>query len=71
MFGPDAPLIAPGDPRELAQAIVGAIEHPEQTAKAASRLRERVRAAFSQDVMVDGVLAAYQDAIAAKFQRSH
>ena len=71
VFGPDAPLLAPGDPRELAQAIVGAIEHPDQTAKAASRLRERVRASFSQDVMVEGVLAAYQDAIAAKFQRSH
>jgi glycosyltransferase involved in cell wall biosynthesis len=71
VFGDLAGLIPPGDPHQLAHAIVGATEQPARTAEAASRLRARVRSAFSQDAMVDGVLAAYDEAIAAKFQRSH
>jgi hypothetical protein len=34
-------------------------------------LRERVSQSFSQDAMVEGVLAGYQAAIAAKFMHSH
>jgi glycosyltransferase involved in cell wall biosynthesis len=71
VFGDGAALVPPGDPQQLAHAIAATIEHPAETAEAASRLRTRVRSAFSQDAMVDGVLAAYKQAIAAKFQRSH
>ena len=37
----------------------------------ADRLRERVRTLFSQDAMVEGVLAGYGEAIKAKFMHSH
>ncbi len=63
-------LLPAGDAAELARAIAAALDNPSATANAAERLRTRVRAHFSQDSMVDGVLAAYGDALAAKFYRS-
>jgi len=37
----------------------------------AQRLRERVRKLFSQDAMVEGVLAGYDAAISSKFMKPH
>ena len=66
VFGPDVELVPPGDPARLAQAIAAALDDPAATRAAAARLQDRIRTRFSQDAMVEGVLAAYREAIAAK-----
>ncbi len=71
IFGSDAALIPPGDPAALAQAIRTSLDDARATHAAAQRLRERVSAEFSQDIMVNGILAAYREALRFKFQRSH
>ena len=71
IFGPQVELVPPEQPTQLAQAIAKALDDPAGTRAAAERLRERVRQTFSQDAMVEGVLAGYQTAIAAKFTHSH
>jgi glycosyltransferase involved in cell wall biosynthesis len=48
----------------MAEAIAAAIENEQATAQRASALRERISAHFSQQAMVDGVLAGYRDAFA-------
>jgi glycosyltransferase involved in cell wall biosynthesis len=59
-------LVPPEDARALAQAIQQALDRPELAAKIAARLRERVAASFSLQAMVDGVLAAYREALGKK-----
>jgi glycosyltransferase involved in cell wall biosynthesis len=71
IFGPQVSLLPPEDPSRLANAIAGALDDPAAAHAAADRLRERVRTLFSQNAMVDGVLAGYRSAIAAKFRHSH
>ena len=71
IFEPQTPLVAAGDPQGLADAIAGVLADPANARASAQRLRERVRTLFSQDAMVDGVLAAYGEAFRSKFQRSH
>ena len=71
IFGPDVELVPPENSSRLAQAIAAALDDPAGTRAAADRLRERVRQPFSQDAMVEGVLAGYQAAIGAKFTQSH
>lgn len=63
IFGPftDA-LVAPNDPDALAHAIASALDDPAKTEERARLLRERVFEHFSQQAMVDGVLAGYRDA---------
>jgi glycosyltransferase involved in cell wall biosynthesis len=65
IYGPlsDA-LVPPQDTEALAKAIAGALDHPETTADLARRLRERVATSFSVESMVNGVLDAYQAALA-------
>ena len=64
-------LVPPGNAPALSRAIAGVLDDLPAAQAAAARLRERVRSLFSQDAMVDGVLAAYGEAISAKFHRSH
>jgi glycosyltransferase involved in cell wall biosynthesis len=71
IFGPNATLAPPGDPQSLAEAIAAALDDPEATQSRARALSERVCALFCQDAMVDGVIAAYGEAIAAKLMQSH
>ncbi len=71
IFGSEAALVPPGDAAALANAIAAALDDPAGTRAAAVRLRERVCTQFSQDAMVDGVLAAYDEALGVKFRRSH
>jgi glycosyltransferase involved in cell wall biosynthesis len=71
IFETAEPLLPPGDSSALAQAITAALDDLTAAQAAAQQLRKRVRNLFSQDSMVAGVLAAYQEAIAAKFHRSH
>jgi glycosyltransferase involved in cell wall biosynthesis len=71
IIGQNAVLVPPQDPARLAHAIAAALDDPAGARAAADRLRERVRTLFSQDAMVEGVLAGYRDAIAAKSTQSH
>ena len=65
ILGPDAGrLIAADDVTALTAAIAQALDAPDKTAAAAGALRTRVGQAFSLDVMVNGVLAAYAEALA-------
>jgi glycosyltransferase involved in cell wall biosynthesis len=53
-------LAAPQDVGALAQMIGHNLDHPNEMADLAQRLRERVVELFSVDAMVDGVLDAYR-----------
>jgi glycosyltransferase involved in cell wall biosynthesis len=66
IYGPlSERLVPPQDASALAQAIAAALDQPEVTEATARALRERVAALFSVNRMVDGVLDAYQAALAA------
>jgi glycosyltransferase involved in cell wall biosynthesis len=66
IYGPlSNTLVPPVDAAALAQAISHMLDHPDVTAEIARQLRGQVQAAFSVDIMVDGVLSAYQTAIEA------
>jgi glycosyltransferase involved in cell wall biosynthesis len=66
IFGPDAgALVAPGDPAALAQAMSQAMQDRGARHSASLRLKTRLRALFSADVMTDAILAACRDALAA------
>ncbi len=65
IFGPDAgTLVAPGDPAALAQAISQAMQDRGARHSASLRLKTRLRALFSADVMTAAILAAYREALA-------
>jgi glycosyltransferase involved in cell wall biosynthesis len=65
VFGPQSSqLIPPGDTAALAQAISSALAEPAAMRNEALILRTRVQAEFSAEVMTDGVLAAYREALA-------
>jgi len=71
ILGPDGVMVPPGDPTQLAAAVAAALDDPARARAAAARLRERIGALFSQDAMVEGVLAGYGEAIGHKFKQSH
>ena len=71
ILGPDAKLVPPENPARLAQAIAAALDDPVGMRFDADRLRQRIGKLFSQDAMVEGVLAGYGEAIATKFMHSH
>jgi glycosyltransferase involved in cell wall biosynthesis len=56
-------LIPAEDAPALARAIGRALDHPDEAAATAQKLREQVAASFSVDSMVDGVLSAYASAL--------
>jgi len=65
IFGSDSPaLFAASNAEAMADAIAAALDDPQGTAQQAVSLRERISAHFSQQAMVDGVLAGYRDAFA-------
>ena len=66
IYGPlSRTLVPPQDCPALADAIARALDHPDEMADVTRRLRDQVQASFSVATMVDGVLAAYQTALAA------
>lgn len=67
IFGPykDA-LFAPSNPPAMADAIAAALDNPAAAAERAKLLRERIEKHFSQDAMVEGVLAGYREAFAGR-----
>ena len=66
ILGSDDATVSPEHPGLLAQAIAAALDDPGRAKAGAARLRERIGRLFSQDAMVEGVLAGYRDAIGAK-----
>ncbi|KXI34712.1 hypothetical protein ACS94_00210 [Bacillus cereus] len=65
IFGAESPaLFAPSSPEAMAAAIAAALDDPQTTQQRAMTLRTRISAHFSQQAMVNGVLAAYRDAFA-------
>lgn len=65
IFGAESPaLFAASNAEAMAEAIAAALKDAPATAQRASALRERISAYFSQQAMVDGVLAGYRDAFA-------
>jgi glycosyltransferase involved in cell wall biosynthesis len=65
IFGPDAgALVPPGDPSALARAISQALQDRGARHSATLRLKARIRASFSADVMTDAVISAYREALA-------
>ena len=65
IFGPHAgALFAPNSVGAMAEAIGAAINDPATALQRAGSLRERISLHFSQNTMVDGVLAGYRDAFA-------
>jgi glycosyltransferase involved in cell wall biosynthesis len=72
IFGPDAnELVPPGDPAALADAIADAIQDRGGRHSASLRLKSRLRASFSVDVMTDAVIEAYRDALARRAPPPH
>ena len=71
ILGPEGKLVPPQDPASLAKAIAAAFDDPTGARAGADRLQQRVRSMFSQDSMVEGVLAGYRGAIRAKFSPTH
>jgi glycosyltransferase involved in cell wall biosynthesis len=66
VFGPGSScLIPPEDPAAMAAAIAAALDRPDALRAEVQALQQRVRAHFSQDAMVEGVLAAYGETLAA------
>ncbi len=65
IFGPHADaLFAPNNVDAMAEAIKTALADPAAAKARASLLRERILEFFSQQAMVEGVLAGYRDAFA-------
>jgi glycosyltransferase involved in cell wall biosynthesis len=65
IFGAESPaLFAASNAEAMAEAIAAALENPQATTQRAASLRARISAHFSQQAMVDGVLAGYRDAFA-------
>jgi glycosyltransferase involved in cell wall biosynthesis len=62
-------LVPAEDVSALAQTISQTLDRPEATKELAKRLQERVAASFSVDTMVDGVLSAYETALAGLKER--
>jgi glycosyltransferase involved in cell wall biosynthesis len=71
ILGPEGTMVPPEDPARLAGVISAALDDPAAARASADRLSKRIREKFSLDAMVGGVLAAYGDAIRAKFMHSH
>jgi len=64
IFGPQSDLLIPADdPAALGAAIARAVNDPETMRAKTAILRERVRAVFSVESMIDGALAAYREAL--------
>lgn len=64
IYGPLSPALIPaGDPLKLAEAIARAVSEPEILTDTTRLLRQRVADSFSVETMVDGVIAAYEQAL--------
>ncbi|MBI2095482.1 MAG: lipopolysaccharide heptosyltransferase II [Candidatus Omnitrophica bacterium] len=62
--GRDGLLVGPGDPRQLAEAVLRLLKEPELARSLAGSLRRRVEREFSLDLMFEKTLRVYQEAVA-------
>ncbi|WP_331773628.1 glycosyltransferase family 4 protein (plasmid) [Embleya sp. NBC_00888] len=56
-------LVAPDDPQGLAEAALRVLSRPDRGAVLVSRARDRYRAMFTADVMVERTCAVYEDVL--------
>lgn len=67
IYGPLAEgLIPPNNPAALAEAILHSLDYPQQTDIRAAALRARVAQSFTVENMVETILSAYGEALAAR-----
>ncbi len=59
-------LVDPGDPAQLARAVVDLLADPPRAAAMGARARERRRAEFDLDVMIGNIEALYEEQVAAR-----
>jgi glycosyltransferase involved in cell wall biosynthesis len=65
LLGHESGLVPPRDATALANAIGMALTDPAEAIRRAASLKQRISEHFSQDAMVEGVMAGYRDAFAA------
>jgi glycosyltransferase involved in cell wall biosynthesis len=63
--GHESGLVPPRDAGALATAIAAALTDPAEAVHRAASLKQRISEHFSQNAMVEGVIAGYRDAFAA------
>lgn len=68
--GTDTPLVAPGDPEALTNAMRDVLDRPALATERASRLSAAIARRFSVARMTDEVLACYADASARQAKRA-
>jgi len=66
ILGPTDALLVPNNVGAMADAIASALNDPAATQLRAKSLRDRIFLHFSQQAMVEGVLAGYRDAFAVR-----
>jgi glycosyltransferase involved in cell wall biosynthesis len=71
ILGPEGSMVPPENPARLAEAIAAALDDPARARAGAEKLRQRVQKLFSQDAMVEGILAGYAEALRMKFKPAH
>jgi glycosyltransferase involved in cell wall biosynthesis len=69
ILGPEGNMVPPENPGRLAAAIAAALDDPAKVRAGADKLRERIGQLFSQNAMVEGVLAGYGETFRAKLQQ--
>jgi glycosyltransferase involved in cell wall biosynthesis len=67
ILGPEGNMVPPENPTRLGQVIAAALDDPAKAQASAGKLRQRIGKLFSQDAMVEGVLAGYGEALRTKF----
>jgi glycosyltransferase involved in cell wall biosynthesis len=62
--GTDTPLVSPGNPRALADAMRSVLDNPSRALERAARLKSAIERRFSVAKMTEDILSCYADAIA-------
>jgi glycosyltransferase involved in cell wall biosynthesis len=63
--GENGVVVSPGDPRALAQAMIGLLNHPEEARRLGVHAFDRARVLFDPDVEADRLVDLYRQALGA------
>jgi glycosyltransferase involved in cell wall biosynthesis len=63
--GENGVIVRPGDPRALAQAMIGLLNHPEEARRLGVHAFDRARVLFDPDVEADRLVDLYRQAVGA------
>jgi colanic acid/amylovoran biosynthesis glycosyltransferase len=63
--GENGVIVRPGDPRALAQAMIGLLNHPEEARRLGVHAFDRARVLFDPDVEADRLVDLYRQALGA------